>query len=172
MKKILITGLFAAAVFAVSAQEVTIYRAHNPNTVVMSETIVVPQHIMAEFDEDYPGITIIAWDPIDTWWRGSFRDGSRITYVFYNEALDDYRVALPVIQNNVPESVINAAIRQHGPSLYRIAEMKGADGNVIYQVHLIDNGQSGFAWMNADGMEVTNVFKDHDDDDDEVDMDE
>jgi len=172
MKKIIFSGLLVAAAITISAQEITMYRVHNPNTVTSvttTTTIAVPQHIAANFQTHYPGVAVIEWEPMDTWWRAVYKADNRLTYVYYNDAGDTYRVALPVLHNNVPEDVIATALEQYGPAVYGLSTMKSAEGNLIYQVHLLENGTSRMTWIDGRGTEVTKVFRDKDDDDVEVD---
>ena len=169
MKKMIFCGILAAAAASVSAQEVTMYRTHNPNspmsvtTVTTTTTATVPPHINAQFITHHPEMTVIAWEPVDTWWKASYMEDNRIKYVYFNDAGLDYHVALPVLHNSVPEEVVAEAIRQYGPALYGLSTMKAADGNLVYQVHLIENGASRMTWINAGGTEVTNVFRTNED---------
>lgn len=176
MKKMILCGLALATAASVSAQEITMYRTHNPNSpvsvtaVTTTKSTMVPQHINTRFVTAYPEVTVIAWEPVDTWWKASFMDDNRITYVFYNDAGLDYHVALPVLHNSVPEEVVSEAIRKYGPVLYGLSTMKAANGNLVYQVHLIENGVSRMTWMDASGTEMTNVFRDKDDDEEDDSM--
>jgi hypothetical protein len=139
-------------------------------TTVTTSTVVVPQHINSQFIMRHPDVTVIEWQQVDTWWRASYMDDNRITYVYYNDAGLDYRVALPVLHNSVPEDVVAIALEQYGPALYGVSTMKNAEGNLIYQVHLIENGTSRMTWIDGRGTVVTNVFRDSDDEDDAMTM--
>jgi hypothetical protein len=177
MKKIIFSVILAGAVMTVSAQEITMYRVHNPNNAsaayTTSTTYMVPQHINAVFIAEHPGVTVIEWQPVNnqTWWRAAYHQNNRLTYVFYNDAGMTHTVALPVLHNFVPEDVIATALEQYGPAVYGVSTMKDANGQVIYQVHLIENGVSRMAWIDARGTEVTKVFRDRDMDDDDDDDD-
>ena len=174
MKKVIFSGLLVAAAATISAQEITMYRTHNPNNPTTVTTITTPTHVMVpsyintQFVTRHPDVTVIEWTPVDTWWRASYMDDNRITYVYYNDAGLDYKVALPVLHNSVPEDVVAIALEQYGPALYGVSTMKGADGNLIYQVHLIENGSSRMTWIDGRGTAVTNVFRDSDDEDDDA----
>ena len=172
MKKVIFSGLLVAAAATLTAQEVTMHRVHNPNNTTTvtttTTTVMVPQHINSQFITRHPGVTVIEWEPMDTWWRASYLDNNRMTYVYYNDAGLDYKVALPVLHNSVPEDVVGIALEQYGPALYGVSTMKGADGNIIYQVHLIENGTSRMTWIDGRGTAVTNVFRDSDDEDDDT----
>lgn len=158
MKKILFSAVLLAGVITVSAQEVTLYKVHNPNNTITTVS-TVPPHIRTAFETSYPGVTVIAWEPVNTWWRASYSNDNRVMYVFYNEAAVDYRVALPVLQNNVPEDVVSTAMRVYGPSVYGITKLRSADNMDVYQVRLMENGGTHVTYMDGSGTAVTNVFK-------------
>jgi hypothetical protein len=157
MKKMILAVLFVSAVISVSAQEVTTYKVHNPNGTVTE--VKVPPHILNAFNTTYPGVTVLMWEPVKSWWRASYPLENRVVYVFYNEQAVNYRVSLPVLQNNVPEDVVNTALKVHGPIVYGIAKMKSADNTDIYQVRLMENGSTRVVWMDGNGTAVTNMFK-------------
>ncbi len=166
MKKIIFSGFLAASALTLSAQDVTMYRVHHPNTTTSITTtpVVVPQHIAVQFEANHPGLTLIEWEPMGMWWKATYRQDNRITYAYYNDAGDTYHVALPVLHNSVPEEVVATAIEQYGPTLYGLSTMKDAAGNTIYNVHLIENGNSRMTWIDAKGAAVAKVFRDYDDD--------
>ena len=74
----------------------------------------VPYFIRADFETRYPGVTVLMWEPVETWWRASYNSNNRIKHVYYNSAGMDYSVSLPVITGFVPEEVITKAINLHG----------------------------------------------------------
>jgi hypothetical protein len=155
MKRILLSVVVLATVYSVSAQEVTVTRM----PVNHNSSASVPPYIRANFETAYPGITVITWEPVSPYWRASYKVNNRVTYVFYDERGNDYRVALPVIQTNVPEEVVTTAVNLYGPSVYGILKMKSADNGDVYQVRLLENGMTRSVWMDANGTAVTNVFK-------------
>jgi hypothetical protein len=159
MKKILFSVLFIAILGVASAQ-VTVYRATNtPMTVTTFPGTTVPTYIVTNFEQAYPGVTVLTWDPLRTYWRATYNKDNRIIYVFYDERGVNYRASLPVLQNNVSEEVVSTALRVHGPIVYGITKMKGANDTEVYQVRLLDNGTTKIVWMNADGTVAADVFK-------------
>ena len=109
MKKIFFLAMLLGAVCIVKAQDVIVYKTQSwPGT-------NVPPYIMTSFEKAYPGVTIIAWEPVQTYWRASYNWDNRIIYAFYDERGVNYRAALPVIQNSVPEDVISTALKVYGP---------------------------------------------------------
>src|SRR5688572_32778225 len=111
MKKILLSVMVVAAVCSLNAQEVTVYRMPNTHTSSAS----VPPFIKASFETEYPGITVVTWEPVNTYWRASYNVDNRVTYVFYDDRGLNYRVALPVLENSVPEEVVSRALTMYGP---------------------------------------------------------
>jgi hypothetical protein len=161
MKKIILS-LCLVAVVGIAQAQVTVYRATNvPMTVNAFPGTTVPTYIVTNFEQAYPGVTVIGWEPVRTYWRASYNKDNRIIYVFYDERGINYRASLPVLQNNVSEDVVAAALRVHGPIVYNITRMKGANDTEVYQVRLLDNGTTKLVWMNADGTTAENVFKVH-----------
>jgi len=153
MKKIVLSTLLLATVITASAQEVKVYRASDAGVVT------VPANIRYTFETAYPGISVISWDPVNSWWRASYKDEARVIYVFYNENAVNYRVSLPVLQNNVSEDVVNTALRVYGPVVYGITKLKSADNSEVYQVRLMENGNTRLTYMDSNGTTVTNTFK-------------
>ncbi len=155
MKKIIFSTLLLAIVFTASSQEKV--KVHNPNSPVSARE--VPPNIRYTFETAYPGISVISWDPVNSWWRASYKDEARVIYVFYNDQAVNYRVSLPVLQNNVSEDIVNTALRVYGPVVYGITKIKAADNTEIYQVRLMESGVMRVTYMDSNGTAVTNNFK-------------
>ena len=153
MKKIFFLVMLLGIVCTVKAQDVIVYKTQSwPGT-------NVPPYIMTSFEKAYPGVTIIAWEPVQAYWRASYNWDNRIIYAFYDERGVNYRASLPVIQNSVPEDVISTALKVYGPVVYAIAKMKAANGTEVYKIRLMENGTTKVVWMNADGTAATDVFR-------------
>lgn len=153
MKKIFFLVMLLGVVCTVKAQNVIVYKTQSfPGT-------SVPPYIMSSFEKAYPGVTILTWEPVQAYWRASYNLDNRIIYAFYDERGVNYRAALPVIQNSVPEDVISTALKVYGPVVYAIAKMKAANGTDVYKIRLMENGTTKVVWMNADGTAATDVFK-------------
>lgn len=158
MKKIVFTMLLFAGCIAAVAQD-------NPVVVRVSTTsnpaYTVPYFIRYDFETKYPGVTVLMWEPVETWWRASYNTNNRIKHVYYNTAGLDYSVSLPVITGFVPEDVITKAITSYSSNIYGITRMKSANGTDVFQVRLLDNGKTKTVWMDVDGKTVneSDVFK-------------
>ena len=156
MKKIFFPVVLLGAALSLSAQEVTVVKTDNTATTVVA---VPPSHIRTAFETSYPGVTVVSWVPMNSWWRASYTMDNRVTYVYYNEAAVDYRVALPVLQNSIPEDVVRTTLNLYGGSVYGITKIKSADNMDVYQVRLMENGATTVSYIDAAGVAVTNVFK-------------
>ena len=156
MKKIFVLTALVTAAWSLSAQEVTVYRLQSSGSY---PGYSVPAYIRTDFETNYPGVTVITWEPVNTFWRASYTQDNRITYIYYNEAGVNFRTALPVIQNSVPEEIVTRAIHVYGPVVYGITKMKAANDNDVYQLRLLENGSIKTVWMDADGKAVTDVYK-------------
>jgi hypothetical protein len=152
MKKIFLSVIMAASVYALSAQEVTVYRATDVNT-----TYTVPVIIQSNFQAAYPTATQVTWQPMSSdWWYATYKDNNRLTVVYYNTQPyylirnESYKISLPVLNTFVPDNVISNAVNTYGPNLYSITALKpDATGNVSYQVAVIKNGTMETTTMNG-----------------------
>ena len=157
MKKIMFSVFLIGAALAINAQEVKVYRMVSTGS---NTAMAVPSHIKVRFETMNPNVTVINWEPVSTFWKAAYTtDDNRITHVYFNEAGDSYRVALPVIQGQVSEEVITNAIKLHGASLYSITRMKSANDTEIYKLRLLESGVSKDLWIDAQGTAVTDVYK-------------
>jgi hypothetical protein len=155
MKKIFFSLLLVGGTIAATAQDPVVVRV---NTSV-NPAYTVPFFIRSDFETRFPGVTVLMWEPVDTWWRASYNNNNRIKHVYYNSAGMDYSVSLPVITGFVPEEVITKAISLHGSNIYGITRMKSANGSEVFQVRLLDAGKTKNVWMDANGVAVTDIYK-------------
>lgn len=155
MKRIFLGLAFIAACFAASAQ-VKVYRLES---VGENMAYTAPGYIRVSFENAYPGVTYVVWEPQEELWRASFLENNRITHMYYNSAGVNYRTSLPVLNTYVPEEVVKDAIDKYGTALYSITRMKGADGTDLYQVGLLDNSMQGSVIINEEGVEMSEVKK-------------
>lgn len=164
MKKVLLSLCLIVSIGIAHAQ-VTVYRATNmPMQTTVFPGTTVPAYIVTNFEEAYPGVTVIGWEPVRSFWRASYNKDNRIIYVFYDEKGVNYRASLPVLQNNVSEDVVSTALRVHGPVVYGITRVKAANNTDMYKLRLLDNGTTKVVWMHEDGTSAVEsaIFKNHD----------
>jgi len=163
MKKTILVIMVLASGYALSAQVAVVYTippAGSNNNYIVSE----PER--TNFLTTHPGVTLATWEPMNGWWYSTYKeDNNRITYLYYSTqpyyqlpGRDvNYKVALPVMNTYIPESVITAAINSYGASLYSITAIKAANNDVAYQVSLMENGIARTVWMNP-GSTVFTTF--------------
>lgn len=165
MKKTILVIMVLAAGYALSAQVAVVYAVPSAGS---SNTYIVSEPIRTNFQTTYPGVTMATWEPMNGWWYSTYKeDNNRITYVYYStqpyyllKGRDvNYNVALPVINAYVPETVIAAAIKNYGVSLYSITTIKAANNDVAYQVCLMENGIARTVWMNPESTVFTTFDK-------------
>jgi hypothetical protein len=162
MKKIIIAGMLLAAGYSLCAQQSV---AYNSQTVNSTGNYKTPEPIKMHFQTYYPGTTMATWQSNGEVWRATYKGDNRITHIYYNstpyylEHPVSYKLVLPVTNTYVPDRVIEAAINSYGDNLYSITLMKGTDGNEVYQVCLLENGNAKNVWMNAESTVFTDVNK-------------
>lgn len=156
MKKLIMIFLAFTAVYAVSAQEVIVYKSQATGTY---NAYSIPEPIKINFQSNYGDPTIATWHPMNGWMHATYRttDG-RITHVYYStqpyylvpvpDRVVDFKISLPVTNTFVPEDVIATAINRYGGSLYSITKLMTADNQDAYQVSLLENGTMRTVIMN------------------------
>lgn len=117
----------------------------------------VPSHTQSYLLRDYPTATNATWQQSGEWYRANVVNANRNMQVYYAPNGDNYTVVLPVIQSWVPEEVVTSALNMYGTSIYSVNRIKGATGQELYQVTLLDNGTSRMEYLNADGSSVAAV---------------
>ena len=129
----------------------------SPNT---TYELNVPTTIQASFKTSYPAVTVNSWYQSGDWYVARYVDNGQIKQVSYRE---DGKVLTammsPVRKSFVPDEIVNQAIQKYGANLYAIGSSKGSDGQDMYHVTLIENGQSRTEWMNSDGSTADNHFR-------------
>jgi hypothetical protein len=108
---------------------------------------------------DFPAATDVHWRQDGDWWHAYYLDAGQPTHVYYNNAGQTFRVSIPVRQSLIPDDVVNQAVSQFGPMIYDVNTVRGANGQEIYHVRLIDNGQVVSQWLNADGSNAIDVWR-------------
>lgn len=127
-----------------------IYNAYGPALNVPSST----QYYLLR---DYPMATNTTWETSGEWYRANVINNNRNMQVYYAPNGNSYTVALPVIQSWVPEEVVTSALNMYGSNIYSVNKIKGASGQDLYQVTLLENGMSRMEYLNPDGTTVAAV---------------
>ena len=142
MKKIILVVMIFAAGYTLRAQSPVVYTIQPAGS-------------------DY---VYVVSEPMNGWWHSTYKeDNNRITYAYYstqpyyllNGRDANYKVALPVMNTYIPETVIAVAINRYGPSLYSITPIKTVNNDMAYQIGLLENGIARTVWMNPEGTAFT-----------------
>lgn len=129
------------------------YKAYN-NT---PSSMDVPASVQSSFQREYPNATNAQWHMSNDWWHASYNNNGRLANVYYNMKGQSYSVALPVVETSIPDNVISKAAEMYGGNIYDITRMKGMNGQDVYGVRVIENGQSRMERINEDGSKVTEM---------------
>ena len=120
----------------------------------------VPASIRTSFTTSYPDVTTSSWYQSGDWYVARYVDNGQIKQVSYREDGKVLNTMMsPVRKSFVPDEIMNQAIQKYGASLYAVGSSKGTDGQEMYNVTLIENGQSRTEWMNTDGSTADNHFR-------------
>jgi hypothetical protein len=130
------------------------------STVKTTYELNVPASIKASFTTSYPEVTTSSWYQSGDWYVARYVDNGQIKQVSYREDGKVLNAMMsPVRKSFVPEEIVNQAIQKYGANLYAIGSSRGTDGQEMYNVTLIENGQSSTEWMNTDGSTADNHFR-------------
>jgi hypothetical protein len=125
-----------------------------------STMVNVPNTVQYNFNRDYPGISDAQWSQsYNGLYRATYKQNNQDMAVYYGNNGESFMVALPVLQNLVPETVASKARSMYGSNIYDITRLRGVDGNDVYQVRIIENGQTRAEWIGEDGSTVAQVFR-------------
>ena len=130
------------------------------STTTTTYELNVPASIKTSFSTSYPAITTSSWYQSGDWYVARYVENGQINQVSYRED-GTVRNAMmsPLRKSFVPDEIVSQAIQKYGASLYAIGSSKGANGQDMYNVTLIENGQSRTEWMNTDGSTADNHFR-------------
>ena len=135
----------------------------NNNTMIEANTntyaVAVPTSIQTTFTTNYPGVTG-TWQRSGDWYQARYVENGMIKQVMYREDGKALTSSIsPIKQSFVPDEMVTQAIQRYGASVYAIGASKGANGQDLYRVTVIENGQSKTEWMNADGSTADDHFR-------------
>lgn len=118
--------------------------------------VVVPEYTQRAFTTTYPNVTRTTWYRVDDdWYRVTYVDnGPWYTMGYYAWRGESYPISLPVLQNKVPDDVVNAVMNRFN-NVYDITETIGTDMQTQYIVRTIDaNGTVVSNRVNASAADV------------------
>jgi len=167
MKKTFLAFLLFGGCATLFAQDTTMNNTgQNANTATTSSynaygttSVTAPASIQSSFNRDYPNAQNATWQQMGDQWRASYNNAGRMTNVYYTQNGASYSVSLPVLNTYVPEELVNKAVIMHGGNLYSLTMLKGAEGQNVLGVTVLDNGASRIEFVGEDGAVVTNVFR-------------
>lgn len=170
MKKSILTWLLIGSSCAVFAQVETtpdslkVSTNTDINTTATTENVTltstgdyaafraaVPSNVIFYFERDNPGVQPMSWEQNNEFWRITHKKQGRLINVYYNNAGQSYMVARPVLHSAVPEEVVEKAINIYGDDIYDITAIKGLEGEELYTVRVIENGQLRAEKISAEG---------------------
>lgn len=124
-----------------------------------SYNAAAPEYVYSYVLRDYPGVTDVHWMQTPDWWHGYYLTNGQPMHVYYNTTGQTFTASLPVKQNLIPDEVVSKANAMWGPSVYDITTVKGAQGQDVYLVRTIENGQLSSQWIGADGSKVIDIYR-------------
>jgi len=113
----------------------------------------IPYKVQQNFQTEHPGISDARWEQANDLWRVNYKNNGQDMNVYYGANGQSFMVALPVLQNQVPEEVVSKVKELHGNNVYDITTMRGADSTEFYQIRIMEAGQLRAQRINADGSE-------------------
>jgi hypothetical protein len=132
----------------------------NSTTANASYSVSVPTSVQTSFTTAYPAAGTAVWSQSGDWYRARYMENGKLMEASYREDGKTFtRPASPIMRTYVPEETVSKALEMYGMNVYAIAGSKGTDGQMRYNVTIIENGQSRTEWMNEDGSAVTNPYR-------------
>ncbi|HYF31180.1 MAG TPA: hypothetical protein VD993_08685 [Chitinophagaceae bacterium] len=132
----------------------------NNNTTTATYSVTVPTSVETSFKAAYPMASTVTWRQSGDWYSARYKDehGKLMEVAYREDGKTFTRAASPLLRTYVPEEAVNKAVEMYGANIYAIALVKGSEGD-MYNVTVIENGQSKTLWMNADGSTVMNPYR-------------
>lgn len=138
MKKTILAMIIAGSSAAVCAQDTTTMKdtrmdsAQNMTGTQTSTgdysaygTANMPTMIQRNFQAQYPSATDAQWQQTyNGFWRATYRQSGQLMTIHYAPNGESFMVALPVLQSNVPQDIVNRALELYGNNLYDITLVK------------------------------------------------
>jgi hypothetical protein len=102
----------------------------------------------------------VTWRQSGDWYSARYKDenGKLMEASYREDGKSFVREASPILRTYVAPEAVDKAVEMYGANIYAIALVKGSEGD-MYNVTVIENGQSKTMWMNADGSTVLNPYR-------------
>jgi hypothetical protein len=114
MKKIIFLMILVGGASTLLAQDNNSYSATSAGNY---KAYNAPNNIRMNFHSAYPNATNVSWPPVKEWWFANYTENNRLMHVYYGPNGTSYSIALPAIENRIPEDVITKAIGQFGNNI-------------------------------------------------------
>lgn len=112
----------------------------------------LPPNVSQSFSKAYPMATNAQWQQTGNGlWRVTYNNNGQDMNMYYGSTGQGFLIALPVVENMVPESILNNIRSKYGYNAYDVTRMKSNDSQYVYSVRIIENGQTRMETMNDDG---------------------
>jgi hypothetical protein len=156
MKKMILSLLLLVGIGFSSMAQTPVYTTTSPVYTTSTDplyvspttttTVVVPVYTERMFRMNYPSVSKYTWYRMgDDWYRVSYWDNGPWLTLGYDTRGESYPISLPVTQNAVPQSVVDAAVNRFG-SIYDITETIGSNLQTQYIVRTIEADGVAKAW--------------------------
>ena len=134
--------------------------APTPDINTTTYSVTVPASVQTTFKAAYPSAATVTWRQSGDWYSARYKDenGKLMEASYREDGKSFVREASPILRTYVSEEAVNKAVEMYGANIYAIAMVKGSEGD-MYNVTVIENGQSKTMWMNADGSTVMNPYR-------------
>ncbi|HEY0354877.1 MAG TPA: hypothetical protein VGC29_01655 [Flavisolibacter sp.] len=169
MKRTILAMLLVGSGCAVFAQDDSLRMSTTSDNTAMTTsteynaygafTATAPDYVSSYVVRDYPAASDVKWRQAGEWWHGYYIENGQPNHVYYNNAGQTFRVAIPVRQSLVSEDVVTKIVDLYGPMVYDVNTIKGTNGQEIYHVRLLDNGQIVHQYLNADGTKAIDIWR-------------
>ncbi|MGZ3840044.1 MAG: hypothetical protein ACXVBR_05720 [Flavisolibacter sp.] len=124
-------------------------------------SVAIPYRAQMNLQKDYPmaASSNITWTRNGDWYHGTYLNNGRYSHIYYDDKGNTYSVSMPVTETYVPDDILTKATSTYGPAIYDITSLKGNNGQNIYQVRTLENGQVKAQWVGDDGSAVADPFR-------------
>ncbi|HEY0678423.1 MAG TPA: hypothetical protein VGD17_09055 [Chitinophagaceae bacterium] len=125
-----------------------------------SYSVTVPASVQTTFTAAYPAAGKVSWHQSGDWYRVRYMENGQLMEGIYREDGKSFtRQASPILKTFVPQEAVSKALDIYGINVYSIARAKGTAGQDVYNVTVIENGQTRTEWMNEDGSTVMTPYR-------------
>lgn len=119
----------------------------------------LPPNVSQSFSKAYPMATNAQWQQTGNGlWRVTYNNNGQDMNMYYGNTGQGFLVALPVIENLVPESILNNIKSKYGYNAYDVTRIKNKDSQYVYSVRVIENGQTRMENISDDGSAVVSQW--------------